>query len=259
VTTEDGDKLVERLKREYDDLLKDKTHGPLGGAFCLCKSCVFQGYKARHTKSRITKNNFFLGSLLYTIGVDKKDYVDFKRNWKIVEALFNEVTGIRFKRVSFPAKNPKYRLGAYCYRIYGNALIEHQKRRRELAQKLRDKYFGTLGLWPILKIDKIYYETALLIILKRLIKIYRLAKEKKELTLRQISRMDSRFKIVVKDGEGLLWKQKKKISLFPYLWELEKLGVISFDVEKNKIYFLKNDDFLDFLSSSGIKWGKVRG
>jgi len=260
VTKENGGKLVDRLKREYDDLLKDRTHGLLGGAFCLCKSCVFQGYKVRHRKTRITKDHFFLGGLLYTIGVPKGDNVDFKRNWKIVEVLFNEVTGVKFEHVSFPNKDPKYALGARCYKIYGSALIEHQNIGRELFYLIYVKYGGPLGIkWLTqLKFQKHYYDRAFFITLKRLAKVYKLVKAKKELTVRDISREDSRFKLFARGEEVSLWQEKKKISLFPYLYELERLGVISFEVEKNSIRFLKNDNFLDFLSSSAINWRKVQ-
>lgn len=263
MTKENGDKLVEKLKREYDDLLKDRTHGLLGGAFCLCISCIFQGYKARHKKSRITKDHFFLGRLLYTIAARKEGYFDFKRNWKIVEDLFNEVTGVKFKHVSYPNKDPKYVLGARCYKIYGNALIEHQNRARELCQTIRDKYDkygGPLGAMFQFQslVYKNYYERACDITLKRLAKVYKLVKAKKELSVRDISREDSRFKLFARGEEVSLWQEKKKISLFPYLYELERLGVISFEVEKNSIRFLKNDNFLDFFSSSAVNWRKVQ-
>jgi hypothetical protein len=234
------DLTIEDFKKIYNDLNADKIHKELGGIplYCYCASCLYQFCLLEHKNSKLRKDNFFLGWVLYQTaeGKKKNGKIALKYNWKAVEDIIFQISGRKFVNLQYESKNCGSRGKYEKYRIASRYV-------KIVSKAFKDKLLFDND--PVIK--RLIYIRAYWQALKKIVRkdekfeerVFNYVKEKGVVNKRQFLRhFSSRERI-----EGSVPRDlKNNLGMSPHF---ERDGEIFLDQDKKKIFYVNKDKLND--------------
>jgi hypothetical protein len=221
--------LIEGLKNEYDDLKKGVCH-PRSH---VRASELYACYKAMNPSSRITKDNFFicyLWELLDAVFIKDGDdilHMKFKNYvWKCetIRKIFKEITGKKIKKIIRRQRSEPDQSLIYKVRRRHPHLIEDSIK-AQMDWLGENMLSSALNLIRPSILRRRKRDLAWTISKFKLLKFIR---DNKEVSLREVQR---KFQKV----DNKITKEK---DFLHDLWDLERCGIIQFDLESKKIQAL---------------------